>query len=134
MSDAFHFVFSAVIQNWFARKGWTLRPHQLQMLEFQNNPATLLIAPTGSGKTMAGFLPSLEYLAENKHQGLHTLYVSPLKALNADIKRNLLNPINEIGLNVRVEERNGDTPETQKNVYVLTHQRYYSQLQKVWHF
>ena len=114
MSDAFHFDFSAVIQNWFARKGWTLRPHQLQMLEFQNNPATLLIAPTGSGKTMAGFLPTLEYLAENKHQGLHTLYVSPLKALNADIKRNLLNPINEIGLNVRVEERNGDTPETQK--------------------
>ena len=69
----------------------------------------LLVAPTGSGKTLAGFLPSLAELIENPGEGLHTLYVSPLKALAADVARNLTAPIAEMGLPIRVETRTGDT-------------------------
>ncbi len=74
----------------------------------------LLIAPTGGGKTLAGFLPTLAALADGAHTGLHTLYISPLKALAADIRRNLGTPIAEIGLPIRVEDRTGDTSATQK--------------------
>ncbi len=102
------------IQNWFSNKGWSIHPHQQEMFERANDPATLLIAPTGGGKTMAGFLPSLAELAEGQHDGLHTLYVSPLKALAADIRRNLRVPVEEIGLPVRIEDRTGDTSATQK--------------------
>jgi ATP-dependent Lhr-like helicase len=71
----------------------------------------LLIAPTGGGKTLAGFLPSLVELAAGRpHRGLHTVYVSPLKALASDIARNLGAPIAEMGLDIRVETRTGDTP------------------------
>ena len=74
----------------------------------------MLIAPTGGGKTMAGFLPSLVELAAGEHKGLHTLYVSPLKALAADIKRNLSGPVAEMGLPIRIEDRTGDTPSSRK--------------------
>ncbi len=102
------------IQNWFSNKGWSIHPHQQEMFERANDPATLLIAPTGGGKTMAGFLPSLAELAQGQHDGLHTLYVSPLKALAADIRRNLRVPVEEIGLPIRIEDRTGDTSATQK--------------------
>lgn len=102
------------LQAWFDRKGWTLHPHQLQMLARCDARATLLIAPTGCGKTMAGFLPSLVELAEGHHKGLHTLYISPLKALATDIKRNLRAPVAEMGLDLRIEDRTGDTSATQK--------------------
>ncbi len=84
------------------------------MLERSDEPSLLLIAPTGGGKTLAGFLPTLVELADGGHAGLHTLYVSPLKALAADIKRNLGTPITEMALPIRVEDRTGDTPYTQK--------------------
>ncbi len=84
------------------------------MLERSDAPSLLLIAPTGGGKTLAGFLPSLVELADGAHEGLHTLYVSPLKALAADIKRNLGTPIAEMDLPIRVEDRTGDTSYTQK--------------------
>ncbi len=102
------------IQNWFSNKGWSIHPHQQDMFERANDPAALLIAPTGGGKTMAGFLPSLAELALGQHDGLHTLYVSPLKALAADIRRNLRVPVEEIGLPIRIEDRTGDTSATQK--------------------
>ena len=102
------------LQAWFDRKGWALHPHQLQMLARCDARATLLIAPTGCGKTMAGFLPSLVELAEGHHKGLHTLYISPLKALATDIKRNLRVPVAEMGLDLRIEDRTGDTSATQK--------------------
>ena len=79
------------------------------MLARASEPCQLLIAPTGGGKTMAGFLPTLAELAPGTHRGLHTLYISPLKALAADIKRNLTAPIAEMGLAIRVEDRTGDT-------------------------
>ena len=84
------------------------------MLARADDPATLLIAPTGGGKTMAGFLPTLNELAEGPHEGLHTLYVSPLKALASDIKRNLRRPVEDINLPIRIEDRTGDTTASRK--------------------
>jgi ATP-dependent helicase Lhr and Lhr-like helicase len=72
--------------------------------------SVLLIAPTGGGKTLAGFLPSLIDLAGNPRPGLHTLYVSPLKALATDIARNLTRPVQDMGLAITIESRTGDTP------------------------
>jgi ATP-dependent Lhr-like helicase len=102
------------LSDWFAAKGWTLHPHQMDMLQRSNDPATLLIAPTGGGKTLAGFLPTLSELKTNPPPGLHTLYISPLKALTADIRRNLGRPIEGAGLKIRVEDRTGDTSYTQR--------------------
>ncbi|MFT7135669.1 MAG: ATP-dependent Lhr-like helicase, partial [Akkermansiaceae bacterium] len=99
---------------WFARKGWTVHPHQQDMLDRADAPALLLIAPTGGGKTLSGFLPTLVDLADGHHQGMHTLYISPLKALAADIKRNLTTPVIEMGLPIRIEDRTGDTSQTRK--------------------
>ncbi|MFD1344416.1 ligase-associated DNA damage response DEXH box helicase [Litorisediminicola beolgyonensis] len=102
------------LERWFDSRGWSLHPHQRAMLERKDAPALLLIAPTGGGKTLAGFLPTLAELGEAPAPGLHTLYVSPLKALAADIKRNLRTPIEEAGLAIRVEDRTGDTPGSRK--------------------
>lgn len=101
--------------DWFKGKGWQLRDYQQQMLvEKDQHECTLLIAPTGAGKTLSGFLPSLvelnELLARGEFKGLHTLYISPLKALTQDIHRNLLQPIEEMGLAITAETRTGDTP------------------------
>ena len=96
---------------WFARRGWTPRPHQLAVLDAaQGGESVLLIAPTGGGKTLAGFLPSLIDLAAHPSEGIHTLYVSPLKALATDIARNLTAPVQEMDLPIRIETRTGDTP------------------------
>ena len=59
------------ITAWFDRRGWQVHPHQQAMLDRALDPATLLIAPTGGGKTMAGFLPTLAELAGGGHQGAH---------------------------------------------------------------
>lgn len=98
--------------DWFAANGWQPHPHQLALLQAQKD--TLLIAPTGGGKTLAGFLPSLVDLHLNPTKGLHTLYVSPLKALTADVGRNLARPIADMGLAIRVGDRTGDTPASQR--------------------
>ncbi|TGR73526.1 DEAD/DEAH box helicase, partial [Mesorhizobium sp. M2D.F.Ca.ET.223.01.1.1] len=103
---------------WFGEKGWSPRVHQLELLaKAQSGQSVLLIAPTGAGKTLAGFLPSLTELASRPkrkpgqaHRGIHTLYISPLKALAVDIERNLGKPVEEIGLPVTIETRTGDTP------------------------
>ena len=100
--------------DWFRNRGWQVHPHQEEMAARANDPSLLLIAPTGGGKTLAGFLPTLAELVDSTHQGLHTIYVSPLKALAADIRRNLLIPIEEMALPIRVEDRTGDTTATQK--------------------
>ncbi|SNT18441.1 ligase-associated DNA damage response DEXH box helicase [Tropicimonas sediminicola] len=103
-----------VFQEWFDARGWSIHPHQQAMLERAAAPALLLVAPTGGGKTLAGFLPTLAELSDGGHEGLHTLYVSPLKALAADIKRNLSTPVSEMGLPIRIEDRTGDTSATRK--------------------
>ena len=104
----------APLAAWFAGKSWTPHPHQRDMLARGGAPATLLIAPTGGGKTLAGFLPTLTELIEAPAKGLHTLYISPLKALAADMRRNLTGPIAEMGLGIRVDDRSGDTSQTRK--------------------
>jgi ATP-dependent Lhr-like helicase len=99
----------APLARWLATRGWQLHPHQAAMLACAGRPATLLIAPTGGGKTLAGFLPSLAELGAQPEPGLHTLYISPLKALAVDIRRNLTAPVAEMGLAIRIEDRTGDT-------------------------
>ncbi|MFZ0099151.1 MAG: DEAD/DEAH box helicase, partial [Gemmobacter sp.] len=100
--------------DWLGAQGWHLHPHQRAMLDRADAPSALLIAPTGGGKTLAGFLPSLAEIARDPRPGLHTIYISPLKALAADIRRNLLRPIEGAGLAIRVEDRTGDTGATQR--------------------
>jgi ATP-dependent Lhr-like helicase len=167
-------------RRWFESRGWSPREHQLELLaKARDDRSALLIAPTGAGKTLAGFLPTLVELsaagrtslsppplwgrstpsaahlrargrregdepqapplplpltrqpaaADFSHKGrgeknnvistgrgvmrsrgLHTLYISPLKALAVDIARNLETPIAEMGLPIKVETRTGDTP------------------------
>ena len=116
---------------WFAGRGWAPRAHQLELLaKAQAGRSVLLIAPTGGGKTLAGFLPTLVELHEAaaraapswsppaatcaQSQGLHTLYISPLKALAVDIARNLEIPVKEMGLAVKLETRTGDTPASKR--------------------
>jgi ATP-dependent Lhr-like helicase len=129
---------------WFAARGWAPRAHQLELLaKARSGRSVLLIAPTGAGKTLAGFLPTLvELSGERRGQGqpspleregsrasarlvstgrgirreggLHTLYISPLKALAVDIARNLERPAAEMGLPIRIETRTGDTPSSKR--------------------
>jgi ATP-dependent Lhr-like helicase len=148
---------------WFASRGWAPRAHQLELLaKARAGRSVLLIAPTGGGKTLAGFLPTLVELHERPlhlspragrgrpsearsgegassfapgseapssgstlrvsppsprargEGGLHTLYISPLKALAVDIARNLEIPVREMGLAVRLETRTGDTPPSKR--------------------
>ena len=104
---------------WFAGRGWRVRRHQAEMLaasEAQKH--ALLVADTGAGKTLAGFLPTLAAFCPSRgpppEDRLHTLYVSPLKALAHDVQRNLVAPVEEIGLPIRIETRSGDTPSDRK--------------------
>ncbi|MCG6857522.1 MAG: ligase-associated DNA damage response DEXH box helicase [Salaquimonas sp.] len=109
--------------DWFASKGWQPRAHQLELLgRVQGGESMLLIAPTGAGKTLAGFLPSLTDIASRpkrmvstgrgtRPRGVHTLYISPLKALAVDIMRNLETPVSEMRLPINLETRTGDTPQ-----------------------
>ena len=115
---------------WFSSRGWTPRAHQLELLSrARDGRSVLLIAPTGGGKTLAGFLPTLVELDERgrkprrivstgkelrRPEGLHTLYISPLKALAVDIARNLETPVREMGLPIRIETRTGDTPTSKR--------------------
>jgi ATP-dependent helicase Lhr and Lhr-like helicase len=110
-----------IFTRWFASRGWTPRPHQLELLaKAHAGRSALLIAPTGGGKTLAGFLPSLVELSTHfprlrkEQRGLHTLYISPLKALAVDVARNLEIPVAEMRLPVRIETRTGDTPTSKR--------------------
>ncbi len=114
--DATADVLPPAFRAWFRGRGWAPRPHQLALLAHaEAGRSTLLIAPTGAGKTLAGFLPSLVELsrpagaARPRRAALHTLYVSPLKALSVDVARNLEAPVAEMGLGLRIETRTGDT-------------------------
>ncbi|WP_088311257.1 ligase-associated DNA damage response DEXH box helicase [Novosphingobium sp. B 225] len=109
------------LDQWFAARGWQARRHQRAMLAAARaGQHALLVADTGAGKTLAGFLPTLADFCPSvlsgaaPPDGLHTLYVSPLKALAHDVQRNLLAPIADLGLPIRVETRSGDTPSDRK--------------------
>ncbi len=127
-------VLPASFARWFASRGWQPRAHQLDLLaKARGGRSVLLIAPTGAGKTLAGFLPTLVDLGGaasatrsasgrlrstghdvQRNGGLHTLYISPLKALAVDIARNLEQPVAEMGLPIRIETRTGDTPASKR--------------------
>jgi ATP-dependent Lhr-like helicase len=113
--------------SWFTARGWTPRAHQIALVDkARERRSTLLIAPTGAGKTLAGFLPTLLELNARASRGrfgrgspaagggLHTLYISPLKALAVDVARNLDQPVAEMGLPIRIETRTGDTPASKR--------------------
>ena len=109
------------IDAWFASRGWHVRSHQAAMLAAADRGHhALLVADTGAGKTLAGFLPTLAAFCPSRlgsappPEGLHTLYVSPLKALAHDVQRNLVAPVDEMGLPIRIETRSGDTPSERK--------------------
>src|ERR1700761_4315188 len=98
------------IEAWFAGRGWRARRHQSEVLAAaEEGQHALLVADTGAGKTLAGFLPTLAAFTPSRRagapvpEGLHTLYVSPLKALAHDVQRNLMAPIEELDLPIRVE-------------------------------
>lgn len=106
---------------WFAGRGWRVRSHQIAMhAAARAGRHALLVADTGAGKTLAGFLPTLADFTPSAlggnppPEGLHTLYISPLKALAHDVQRNLLAPVEELGLPLRIETRSGDTPSDRK--------------------
>ena len=109
------------LADWFAAREWRVRSHQLDMLSADDaGKHALLVADTGAGKTLAGFLPTLAAFSAERlgeaapPEGLHTLYVSPLKALAHDVQRNLMAPVEELGLPLKVETRSGDTPSDRK--------------------
>src|SRR5207344_1202138 len=81
---------------------------------------SLIQAPTGSGKTLAAFLYGIDQLDPEPGQGLRLLYVSPLKALNYDIERNLRGPLAGLGSQLRVGVRTGDTPAKERRQLVAS--------------
>lgn len=129
-------VIPARFKQWFEDRNWAIRDYQKKMIAaFVNQRSSLLIAPTGAGKTLSGFLASLIDISKqhdllskkvkkggtgktstqiSNQIGLHTLYISPLKALTADIQRNLNEPIEEMGLCISVASRTGDTTAYQR--------------------
>jgi len=104
-------VFSPGTRAWFERTFDRPTPPQERGWPAIATGAHVLIqAPTGSGKTLAAFLYALDRLHSSAGDGLRVLYVSPLKALNYDIERNLRGPLAGLQSQVRVGVRTGDTP------------------------
>jgi Lhr-like helicases len=104
------------ISNWLKKNGWQFYDHQLNVLKYTLKKFdVLLIAPTGGGKTLAGFLPPIYDLLSNGEKGkLNTLYISPLKALTTDVHRNLIKPIQDQNIDISVQTRTGDTPHSKR--------------------
>src|SRR5690349_24692212 len=108
-------VFSDRTRGWFERtfdgptpaqtKGWPA---------IASGKHTLIQAPTGSGKTLAAFLYAIDKLTPTPGTGLRVLYVSPLKALNYDVERNLRGPLAGLRSELRVAVRTGDTPQKER--------------------
>ena len=108
-------VFSSKTRAWFAAAFAEPTPAQaLGWPAIASGKHTLIQAPTGSGKTLAAFLYGIDRLDAEPGQGLRLLYVSPLKALNYDIERNLRGPLAGLGSELRVAVRTGDTPQKER--------------------
>ena len=113
---------SNIISSWLIKKGWSLYRHQKEILKNVNiEDNILLTSPTGTGKTLSGFLPSLLDLSQLKKSNkiLHTLYISPLKSLTYDIERNIVETLNEIDINIKIDTRTGDTSHLRKKNQLL---------------
>ena len=108
-------VFSAETRAWFEAAFAEPTPAQaLGWPAIAGGGHTLIQAPTGSGKTLAAFLYGIDKLNPAPGQGLRLLYVSPLKALNYDIERNLRGPLAGLRSELRVGVRTGDTPQKER--------------------
>jgi len=125
-SAALTFTLPEPFAGWFAARGWQARPHQLALTEAAlAGESALLIAPTGGGKTLAGFLASLIELKDKGRQSnsgipaLHTLYISPLKALAVDVQRNLMAPVGEMDLPIRIETRTAVCAAGRSNILLM---------------
>src|SRR5947207_13801701 len=108
-------IFSPATQGWFANAVGEPTPAQrLGWPAIASGKHTLIQAPTGSGKTLAAFLYGIDRLIAEPGEGLRLLYVSPLKALNYDIERNLRGPLAGLQSDLRVAVRTGDTPQKER--------------------
>ncbi len=108
-------VFSAETRSWFEQAFAEPTPAQaLGWPAIARGGHTLIQAPTGSGKTLAAFLYGIDRLNAEPGEGLRLLYVSPLKALNYDIERNLRGPLAGLRSELRVAVRTGDTPQKER--------------------
>src|SRR5262245_13977432 len=104
-------VFTPATRTWFARTFAAPTPRQERgWPAIASGEHVLIQAPTGSGKTLAAFLYAIDRLNETPGAGLRVLYVSPLKALNYDIERNLRGPLAGLESELRVAVRTGHTP------------------------
>src|SRR3989440_5861938 len=107
--------FSPETRAWFERTFSEPTPAQaLGWPAIATGKHTLIQAPTGSGKTLAAFLYGIDKLTPEPGQGLRLLYVSPLKALNYDIERNLRGPLTGLRSELTVAVRTGDTPQKER--------------------
>src|SRR6058998_1574178 len=108
-------VFRPETRAWFERNFAAPTPAQAQgWPAIADGGHVLIQAPTGSGKTLAAFLSAIDRLTANPGQGLRVLYVSPLKALNYDVVRNLRAPLAGLRSELRVAVRTGDTPQKER--------------------
>src|SRR5688572_28141505 len=123
--------FHPVLQRWWASRFEEPTPAQLEgWRAIRQGEHTLIAAPTGSGKTLAAFLTSLDQLFREslEHGGLpdevRVIYVSPLKALSADIHKNLAVPRREIHalspVKITAAVRSGDTPQPERAAMLKT--------------
>jgi ATP-dependent Lhr-like helicase len=109
-------VFRPETREWFERTFDGPTPAQEQgWPAIASGQHTLIQAPTGSGKTLAAFLYGIDRLTAQPGEGLRLLYVSPLKALNYDIERNLRGPLAGLDSKLRVAVRTGDTSQKERN-------------------
>src|SRR4249919_782152 len=107
--------FSPETKAWFERNFAAPTPAQEKgWPAIASGKSVLIQAPTGSGKTLAAFLSAIDRLTEAPGQGLRVLYVSPLKALNYDVERNLRGPLAGLRSELRVAVRTGDTPQKER--------------------
>src|ERR671915_759858 len=115
-------VFSAETRAWFEQTFERPTPAQeLGWPAIASGRNTLIQAPTGSGKTLAAFLYGIDRLTTEPGEGLRLLCVSPLKALNYDIERNLRGPLAGLDSRLRVAVRTGDTSQKERNAMLREH-------------
>ncbi|MCL2206070.1 MAG: DEAD/DEAH box helicase, partial [Treponema sp.] len=128
---AFPLPFHPLINEWFLETYKTPTPVQEEAWPLiVEGEHVLAIAPTGSGKTLTAFLAAISRFASGTYDAgkLSVLYVSPLKALNEDIRRNLTLPLEGIRAHfekagkaipdIRVQTRSGDTPQEERRRFL----------------